>query len=85
MIRQSPLPVTRPQFPDDDPRWKFPGYNHNKELAKLWKGPKTLADRLWDAATSPGPEDIPSGDEDDGGTGYEDGQVSMEDEAGVGT
>jgi hypothetical protein len=64
MIRQSPLPVSRPQFPDNDPRWKLPGYNHKKELAKLWKGLNTFADRLWDAATSSLREDIPSGFQD---------------------
>jgi ribonuclease HI len=64
MIRQSPLPLTRLQFSDDDPRWLLPGYNRKKESAKLWKGPKTLADRLWDIATSPVQEDIPPGDED---------------------
>jgi hypothetical protein len=64
MVRQSPLVLTKPRFPVDDPRWKLPGYNRSKE-PKLWKEPKTLADRLWDAATDPVRSDIPPQDEDD--------------------
>jgi ribonuclease HI len=62
MIRESPRVVANPRFPENDPRWNLPGYNRKKELAALWKGPKTLADRLWDAATGPIHNDIPEGD-----------------------
>jgi ribonuclease HI len=64
MVRQSPLVTTKPRFPDDDPHWRLPGYNRKRERATLWKGPKTLADRLWDAATDPVREDIPEEDKD---------------------
>jgi ribonuclease HI len=56
--------TTKPRFPDDDPHWLLPGYNRKKERAALWKGPRTLADRLWDAATIPVSEDIPEADKD---------------------
>jgi hypothetical protein len=59
MVRQSPLVTTKPRFPDDDPHWWLPGYNRKRERATLWKGPKTLADGLWDAATDPVRGDIP--------------------------
>jgi hypothetical protein len=56
MVWQSPLVVAKPPFPDDDPRWRLPGYNRmRKKEPKLWKGLKTLADRLWDA-------DVPESD-----------------------
>jgi ribonuclease HI len=64
MVRQSPIVVTKPLFPKDDPRWQLAGHNRKRDLATLWKGPKTLADRLWDAATNPVREDIPEADND---------------------
>ncbi|KAA8895078.1 hypothetical protein FN846DRAFT_894477 [Sphaerosporella brunnea] len=42
----------------------LPGNNRKQALEKLWKGPKTLADHLWDAATDPIREDIPTADAD---------------------
>jgi hypothetical protein len=55
--------LANPRFPAGDSHWKLPGYACTKE-PKLSKGPKTLADRLWDAATDPIRSDIPSRDDD---------------------
>jgi hypothetical protein len=63
MVRQSPLALAKPRFPEDDPRWQLPGHSRKKE-PKLWAGPRTLADRLWDAATDPVSKDVPEADKD---------------------
>jgi hypothetical protein len=62
MIRESPRPVPNPRFPENDPRWELAGHNQKKELAALSKGPNTLGDSLWGAATDPIHNDIPDGD-----------------------
>jgi hypothetical protein len=31
MVRQSPLTLAKLRFPENDPRWRIPGYNRKKE------------------------------------------------------
>jgi hypothetical protein len=38
MVWQSPLVVAKPPFPDDDPRWRLPGYNRMRKKEQAVEG-----------------------------------------------